>query len=278
MRAATVTGFGGVNLHVREWGRADAAAILFVHGWSQHHLAFRRQLESALGDEFRLVAFDLRGHGMSDKPTNVAAYAGTEMWAEDVAAVIDQRGLERPLLVAWSYGGYVVSDYLERYGDANVAGVNYVGWSVVVGEPKPHFVGRGFHDFHQGSVSEDMPEEMAAMRGFVHACLGRKIPDEDLETMIAFNCMTPRFTRFALTQKPYRDYAPVLAKLTVPVLISHGTAETVALPIAAEYAAKSCPTATLSWYERAGHAPFIEDPERFNRELATFARQCLQRG
>jgi len=278
MRVRDVTGFGGVNLHVREWGRPEAPAILFVHGWSQHHLAFRRQFESTLADDFHLVAFDLRGHGMSGKPMDVASYAGTEMWAGDVAAVIEQCGLQRPLLVAWSYGGYVTSDYLERHGDANVAGVNYVGWSVVVGEPEPHFVGRGFHDFHAGSVSEDMVEEIAAMRGFVHACLGSKIPDEDLETILAFNCMTPRFTRYALTQKPHRDYAPLLGRLKVPVLISHGTAETVALPIAAEYASQACPTATVSWYEGAGHAPFVEDSERFNRELANFARRCFRKG
>jgi len=270
--AATVIGGGGTRLHLREWGRRDAPPILFVHGWSQHHLAFRRQLESPLADEFRLVALDLRGHGMSEKPEEVAAYASAEIWAADIAAVIEQRGLARPVLVAWSYGGYVVSDYLEGYGDGNVAGVNYVGWSVVVGEPAPHFVGRGFHDFHAGSISEDMPTEIAAMRRFVHACLGRPIPAEDLETLIAFNCMTPRFTRYALTQKPHRDYAPLLAELKVPVLISHGTAETVALPSAADYALKNCPTAKVSWYEGAGHAPFLEDPARFNRELAAFAR------
>ena len=273
MEIATVIGGGGTKLHVREWGRRDAPPILFVHGWSQHHLAFRRQFESALADEFRLVALDLRGHGMSEMPTDVAAFTSGDTWAADIAAVIDQRGLKRPVIVGWSYGGYVVSDYLDRYGDDNVAGVNYVGWSVVVGEPTPHFVGRGFHDFHEGSVSNDMPVAIAAMRGFVHACMGLRIPAEDLETIIAFNCMTPRFTRYALTQRPYKDFAPVLAKINVPVLITHGTAETVALPSAAEYALKSCPTATVSWYEGAGHAPFVEDPARFNRELTAFVRR-----
>ena len=104
--------------------------------------------------------------------------------------------------------------------------------------------------------------------------MGLPISAEDLETIIAFNCMTPRFTRYALTQRPHKDFAPVLAKLNVPVLITHGTAETVALPSAAEYALKSCPTATVSWYEGAGHAPFVEDPVRFNRELAAFARRA----
>jgi len=272
MDIATVTGGGGTRLHVREWGRKDAPPILFVHGWSQHHLAFRRQFESALTDAFRLVAFDLRGHGMSEAPTEVEAYTNGDLWAADVAAVIAQRGLKQPILVGWSYGGYVVSDYLHAHGDGGVAGVNYVGWSVVVGEPEPHFVGRGFHDFHQGSISEDGPTAIAAMRGFVHACLGKPIPQEDLETIIAFNCMTPRFTRYALTLRKTVDYAPVLAKLKVPVLISHGTAETVALPTAAAYALKNCPTATASFYEGVGHAPFIEEPDRFNRELAAFAQ------
>ena len=273
MLITSVIGGGGARLHVREWGRRDAPPILFVHGWSQHHLAFRRQFESALADDFRVVTFDLRGHGMSEAPDKVEAYTSGDLWAADIAAVIEQRDLKRPVIVAWSYGGYVVSDYLSAFGDGAVAGVNYVGWSVVVGEPEPHFTGRGFHDFHEGSVSEDMPSAIAAMRGFVHACLGKAIPAEDLEMMIAFNCMTQRFTRYALTQRKTVDYAPVLAKLKIPVLISHGLAKTVALPIAAEYALQSCPTATGSYYEGVGHAPFIEEPERFNRELAAFARQ-----
>jgi pimeloyl-ACP methyl ester carboxylesterase len=271
MEIATVIGGGGTRLHVREWGRRDAPPILFVHGWSQHHLAFRRQFESSLADRFRLVALDLRGHGMSEAPSELAAYTSSDLWAADIAAVIEQRTLKQPILVGWSYGGYVVSDYLAKHGDAAVAGVNYVGWSVVVGEPTPHFVGRGFHDFHEGAISEDMPTAIAAMRGFVHACLGKPILAEDLETLIAFNCMTPRFTRYALTQRPTVDFAPVLAKLSVPVLITHGLAETVALPIAAQYALNSCPTATGSFYEGVGHAPFVEAPERFNRELAAFA-------
>src|SRR5258708_3849375 len=104
MRIATVIGGGGTRLHVREWGRPDAPPILFVHGWSQHHLAFGRQVESSLADEFRLVAMDLRGHGMSDAPTDVEAYTNGDLWAADIAAIIAQRGLVRPILVGWSFG------------------------------------------------------------------------------------------------------------------------------------------------------------------------------
>lgn len=276
MEIATVIGGGGTRLHVREWGRADAPPILFVHGWSQHHLAWRRQLQSALADEFRLVAMDLRGHGMSEAPTDVGAYTDGELWAADIAAIIEQRGLVRPVLASWSFGGFVISDYLRVHGDAAIAGINYVGWGVVMGntEAELRFVGRGFHDFYEGAISEDMPTAIAAMRGFVHACLGGPIAQDDLETLIACNVMVPRFTRWAITQRKAIDFTPVIASLSVPILATYGTRDTVALPIAGEHIVAVCKHARGSFYEEAGHAPFLEYPERFNRELAAFARQA----
>lgn len=273
---AMVVGGGGTRLHVREWGRKDAPPILFVHGWSQHHLAWRHQFESALADEFRLVAIDLRGHGMSEAPARVEDYTDGTLWAADIKAVIEQRELVDPVLVSWSFGGFVISDYLGAHGDAAIAGVNYVGWGVIMGntEEELRFVGRGFHDYYQGAISEDMPTVIAAMRGFVHACLGKAISQEDLETLIAFNVMVPRFTRYACTLRKAIDFTPVIARLDVPVLATYGTRDTIALPIAGEHIVKVCKRASGSFYEGAGHAPFLEDPERFNRELAAFARKA----
>ena len=68
MKVHTVTGGAGLRLHVREWGKEDAPSILFIHGWSQNHLCWKNQYESMLAEDFRLVALDLRGHGMSEAP------------------------------------------------------------------------------------------------------------------------------------------------------------------------------------------------------------------
>ena len=48
MKTHTVRGGGGLQLHVREWGKADGPPILFIHGWSQNHLCWDKQYESAL--------------------------------------------------------------------------------------------------------------------------------------------------------------------------------------------------------------------------------------
>src|SRR3954465_9376145 len=100
-----VRGGGGLRLHVREWGERDGRPIVFVHGWSQSQLCWSRQIAGPLADDLRLVTFDLRGHGMSEKPLDAGAYADARLWADDLAAVIDQLELDRPGPAAWAYGG-----------------------------------------------------------------------------------------------------------------------------------------------------------------------------
>ena len=134
MKMHTVPGGGGLQLHVREWGKADGPAILFIHGWSQNHLSWAKQYESSLADEFRLVAYDLRGHGMSEAPLEPEHYTDERLWADDVAAIIDQLGLVRPVLVGWSYGPFVISDYVRAHGQDQISAINFVDGGVKLGE------------------------------------------------------------------------------------------------------------------------------------------------
>jgi pimeloyl-ACP methyl ester carboxylesterase len=143
MKIHSVEGAGGVKLHVREWGRPGGIPILLIHGWSQSLLCWTKQQEGVLQDEFRVVASDLRGHGMSDAPLQAEQYTDGDKWADDVAAIIDQLKLDRPILVGWSYGGFVISDYVRKHGQNKIAGINFVGAAVVLGENLP-FIGPGF--------------------------------------------------------------------------------------------------------------------------------------
>ena len=65
----------------------------------------------------------------------------------------------------------------------------------------------------------------------------------------------------------------VVAGLEVPLLVTHGRADTVALPASAEHVLATLATAEASWYEGVGHAPHLEEPERFTRELAELTRR-----
>ena len=65
-----------------------------------------------------------------------------------------------------------------------------------------------------------------------------------------------------------------LKKVRVPTLVTHGRRDTVVLPRAAERTAEAIKGSRISWFDRSGHSPFAEEPQRFNRELADFVARC----
>jgi len=75
-------------------------------------------------------------------------------------------------------------------------------------------------------------------------------------------------------QRLLRKFAEASAAttLSVPVLVIHGAQDSIVLPSMARHAVERCPTAVASWYDGVGHMPFVEAQERFDQELAAFAR------
>jgi pimeloyl-ACP methyl ester carboxylesterase len=273
MNVHTVEGGGGLRLHVREWGNVAGPTILFIHGMSQNHLCWAKQFESALADEFRLVAFDLRGHGMSEAPLEPEHYSDSKLWADDVAAIIDQLDLVRPVLVGWSYGPFVICDYVRAHGQDQISAINLVGATAKLNEAAfGTMIGPGFLDHFADLVAEDLPTNIRATRSFVRTFFAHPPADDDLETLLCSSMVVAAVIRANLAARQL-DYDDVLRTLDVPVLVSHGRVDTVVLPAAAEHVLATCPTAEGAWYEGVAHVPFLEDPERFNRELAELTRR-----
>jgi pimeloyl-ACP methyl ester carboxylesterase len=79
-----------------------------------------------------------------------------------VAAVIDQTGLERPILVAWSYGGFIVSDYLREYGEARIGGIDLVGAAVILNPPTFAHFGPGLLQNAREMCVPDLVANIAA--------------------------------------------------------------------------------------------------------------------
>jgi non-heme chloroperoxidase len=268
-----VQGGGGLRLHVREWGNADGLPILFIHGWSQNHLCWAKQYESPLADEFRLVAYDLRGHGMSEAPLEPQHYTDGELWADDVAAIVERLGLERPVLVGWSYGAFVICDYVRVHGQDRIGAINLVEGVVKMGEAAfGTFIGPGFLDHFADATADDLPTNIRSMRSFVNACATEPLSAEEFETALSWNIVVPARIRANLAARQIDD-DDVLQALGVPLLVTQGRADSVVLPAMAEHILAICPTAEASWYDGVGHLPHVQEPERFNRELAELTRR-----
>jgi pimeloyl-ACP methyl ester carboxylesterase len=259
----------GVTLAAQEWGNPAGSEILFIHGFSQASLSWQRQVESDLAKEFRLVTYDLRGHGNSDKPLEPEKYKESKAWADDVQAIINAANFKRPVLVGWSYGGHVIADYLRIHSAAGLAGLNYVD---AVTKSDPSFYGDGLK-VQPLMSSEDLAINIAATRIFLRNCFEKQPSQNDFETMLAFNMMVPPKVRANMGGRTL-SMDETLKALDLPVLVTHGATDKLALVAAARHTAAIIPAAKLSVYDRVGHAPFWEDTSRFNAELSAFVRSA----
>lgn len=263
----TIRGGGDVDLRVEVTG--TGRPVLLVHGYSQSRMAWRKQFKSDLTDDLQLVAMDNRGHGDSDKPHN--AYSNPQLWADDVRSVIESLGLEDIILVGWSYGGLVVLDYIDAFGTDRVAGLNLIGGVSSIGtDAATDLLGSAYLELIPGFVSTDVEESVETMREFVKLCIHDTLPPEELYYMIGYNMVVPPHVRDSLRDRTV-VHDTTLSELDVPVLLTHGTDDAVVLPEASQKYASLIDDAELSVYPETGHSPFWERPERFNRELHTFA-------
>ena len=126
-RKTTVMTSDGVEIVLEEAGNPAGAEIVFIHGFSVSRLCWMKQLRGKLAHDFRMVAYDLRGHGESAKPSDPVLYREGHRWAAELAAVIDAAEMQKPVLVAWSYAGRIVADYLRHFGTGAIAGLNIIG-------------------------------------------------------------------------------------------------------------------------------------------------------
>jgi len=266
-KALNVTTPDGLTISAQDYGNPNGPGIVFIHGFSQSNLSWMRQTNSELAKDFHIVTYDLRGHGNSDKPLEAARYRDSKAWGDEVQAVIDAAGLKRPVLVGWSYAGRVISDYVATHGAGGISGINFVDASI---KAIPENVGDNLKNLPL-MASEDMLTNINATRVFLHGCFSRQPSADDFETMLAFNMMVPPKVRAGLGGRPL-DATAIMAKLTIPVLVSHGAEDKNAKLATAQYTASVIPGAKLSVYDGIGHSPFYEDAPRFNSELAALVR------
>jgi pimeloyl-ACP methyl ester carboxylesterase len=256
----------GVKISAQEWGNPNGAEILFIHGFSQSHLSWSCQVKSDLAMRFRMITYDIRGHGESDKPEEAIYYQEEKRWAGEVKAIIEEANLNHPVVVAWSYGGRILLDYLTHYGDAGIAGINFVGGLTTVNDPT--LFGPGAAKMRM-MLSVNLEENIESTVAFLQYCTARPLPPEEFTMLVASNMVVPPSIRTSMLGRPL-SFEKTLAGITKPVLVTHGAKDETIRPAMSQYTANAIANAQLSIYEGSGHMPFWENPARFNHELAGF--------
>ncbi|GFM67058.1 alpha/beta hydrolase [Pseudomonas lijiangensis] len=265
-KSYTVTAPDGVTLAVQEAGNPDGPAIVFIHGLLGSHLNWDAQVNSPLLQRYRMITYDLRGHGLSGKPSDAQAYADGNRWADDLAAVIKASHAEKPVLAGWSLGGVVISNYLARYGDSRIAGALYVNGVI---ELKPEQI-VAHPEVYRDLNSTDLKTHLDTVRTFLALCFHTPPDTQTFERLFA-NAAMASWDMQKAVQSMTVEAARGLGNAKVPVLLLYGSRDALvqARPSIAR-ATQLNPNVQSKLYEHSGHAPFVEEAERFNRDLAAF--------
>jgi len=267
-KSFTIKAPDGVNISVQEWGNPNGKEIIFIHGFMQSHLSWRKQVQDPeMQKQFRMITYDLRGHGGSDKIMDPSLYSNGDAFALELSAVMQATSLQRPIAVGWSYGTGVISDYLIKYGSSAFAGINFVGG---VGNGDPRLFGPAMPLIPKTS-SEDLMQNIETTKAFIRSCFEKQPTPEEFELILAFNMVVPaKIRRWLRRPAPYEE---ALRAITVPSIVTHGTEDKILTIGVGKYLVATVPGAKPSFYEGVGHSPFWENAPRFNSELIEFANR-----
>lgn len=270
MAIREAVGVDGTPLVYSVTGDPDARALVLLHGWAQSSKCWGPTVLDELAARYRVIAVDLRGHGYSGAPA--AGYDDSAVWAGDVDAVLTAEGVTSgAVLLGWSYGGLVICDYLASHGTSAVDGVVLVGAITSIGRGEAGGkVGAAMRAAIPGAMSEEPREAIRALGAFGNALTG---PPEgkgaQSQALFGASLVTPPHVRTALFNRS-ASHDDLLRSLDVPVLVLHGTEDSVVDVSAGRHAADLIPRARASFWEGCDHGPFVEDPGRFAKEVGAF--------
>jgi microsomal epoxide hydrolase len=248
----------GVTLSVLEAGVHQAKGrltIAFVPGWSMPASLWLRQIEE-LGRRYHAIALDPRGQGESQVPR--FGYAA-ERRATDLHDFLEP--LSNVLLIGWSLGAIESLQYVDMFGSQRLAGMVLVDSSVGE-EPAPP---------SGGTFAKRLRENRdQALNEFIHAIFSKPRPEAEIEALAQGAKRMTLEDSLALLSYPFErtHWKRIVHGFKKPLLyVVTPQFEKQALNLK-----KNRPGTQIEVFKTAGHALFVDEPQRFNALILKFAR------
>jgi pimeloyl-ACP methyl ester carboxylesterase len=240
----------GVNIYYEDHG--SGAPVLLSHGYSATAGMWAGQV-AAFKDRYRVITWDMRGHGQSDSPDDPKAYSEAAT-CEDMAAILKHLGIDKAVIGGLSLGGYMSLAFHVAHPEMTRAlmlfdtGPGYKnpvareGWNDTARKRAEVFEEKGL-DAVGRSAEVRIAQHRSAL-GLAHAARG----------------MLAQFDSRIIESLP---------EIKVPTLVLVGENDTPFLG-GTDYMVNKIPGARKALIENAGHASNIDQPEAFNAAVESF--------
>ncbi|MGA9403207.1 alpha/beta fold hydrolase [Haladaptatus sp.] len=221
-----------------------------------------------LSPDHRIVALDYRGHGRSEKTETGHTVPG---YADDLRTFLDRRNFNNVVLVGWSMGALVAWEYVDRFGTDRLRGLVDVDMSASAFAWDDYEHGNNDLARLSGTLELVQIDHAALIEGLIEAAF-KEPPSPQTRTLVLDELTrTPPPVKSAiLFDYTVRDYRDALPEINLPTLVCAGADEKWRTVASVRDVADRIPNADFELFENSGHCITLEEPERFNRSLATF--------
>lgn len=265
--------FKDTNLHVDDTGGPGRPVVL-IHGWPLSGEAFQAQVPALQDAGYRVITYDRRGFGRSDKPASGYKY---DTLTEDLRALLEQLDLNDVTLVGFSMGGGEVARYFSLYGTERVRSV------VFASAVPPYMMQTG--DNPDGPLTKDKAATMTAdltededkfydgfTRKFFSVNGELKVSEQQRQDAIALCKQADKKAALAcLAAFGGTDFREDLPKVTVPALVLHGDGDaTVPFEGSGQRTHAALPGSELRVIAGAPHGCNVSHPDEWNQALIQF--------
>jgi len=268
---------GPVNLHVEDSG-GEGRPVVLVHGWPLSGASWSAQVPALTGAGYRVVTYDRRGFGESDKPGDASGY-DYDTLTGDLAAVLTELDLDDVTLVGFSMGGGEVARYLGAHGSDRVHS------AVFAAAIPPCLKLDGDHP--DGALDDDtVAGYQAALeadpRGFLDGFTRTffsagdelKVSEAQQQEALGLGLQADVHAARECIRSWTTDFTGDLARVDVPTLVIHGDSDgIVPFEKSGERTAQAVAGSELHVIEGGPHGINTSHAEEFNRELLAFLQR-----
>jgi non-heme chloroperoxidase len=262
-----------IELYYEDHGSGQP--VVLIHGYPLDGTSWEKQTAVLLEAGKRVITYDRRGFGKSDKPTSGHDY---DTYAADLSALVSALDLQDAVLVGFSMGTGEVVRYLSRYGSHRIAKAVFIGALqpfLLKTEDNPS--GAMSQDDVDGFLDTIKADRYAFFTGFLQNFyrtdenLGTRISEEALRNSWQMATNISPYASVWSVATWYTDWRADIDKVDVPTLIMHGTGDVnVPIDITSRVLAKMLPSTTYIEIEDAPHGMLWTHGEEINKALLDF--------
>lgn len=260
-----------LNVSYHDEGPLDAPVVIFIHGFPFNKSMWKPQME-VLKDNYRVIAYDVRGHGESESGTENFSI---ELFAHDLILLMDTLKIEKASLCGLSMGGYIALSAIgknpHRFDSLILSDTQCLADTYEAKEKKMK-AGEAINKNGIEKYAEESIKNLFSTNSFNE----RKKEIAAVREMIlgtSKNSLTN--TLFALSDR--KGSCSQLQDIEVPVLIMVGKEDKITPPRAAILMHEKIQGSLLKILEHAGHIANLENPTAFNLHLKNFIQQVVKK-